>query len=193
MLRRSKWGGLSRWAQHGFAFMLDWLRRGGRLSPTDFHDVISFTLPLLVALVALKHHGKVFSPFETHPLTMQFAIVSLLCYGVAYRAQLSLRPAEAQLGVQFSIYGRFMEFFGSLSLVLLASIFFPGPVKWVFFASCAIGWTADSWCSLLIMAWEWMRRTAEDKLRRQPPAPETNEPQASGNDSNEEIVLSVIN
>lgn len=134
------------------------------------------------AFLALKYLGKVVTPFETHPKTMQFAIGSLLVYCLAYGAELSV-----QSSILLNSFGRFMELFGSLSLASLASIFFPDPAQWVFFASCTIFWTGDFLFSLLQMVWKWMHRTVADRLLRLLQALESVLPQTSMNDSNEEI------
>lgn len=103
---RSQWGTVLRQAHHCFTFTINYLLQG-RLSPNSCHAVLAFILPLLVAFLALKYVGKVVTPFETHPKTMQFAIGSLLVYCLAYGAQLSV-----QSSIYLNAFGRFMELFG---------------------------------------------------------------------------------
>lgn len=182
---RSQWRTVSRQAHHCFTFTINYLLQG-RLSPNSCHAVLAFILPLLVAFLALKYVGKVVTPFETHPKTMQFAIGSLLVYCLAYGAQLSV-----QSSIYVNAFGRFMELFGSLSMASLASIFFPDPAQWAFFASCTIFWAGDFLYSPLQMVWKWMHRTVADRLLRLLPAQESVVPQTSINDSNEEITSSV--
>ncbi|RVW15870.1 hypothetical protein CK203_073060 [Vitis vinifera] len=80
------WKNLFQRAQHLFILLITYLLQE-QIPPNSFHAILSFIVAVLASFLAAKYAGKVTSPFETHPKTMQFAIGSLLVYCLAYGAQ----------------------------------------------------------------------------------------------------------
>ncbi|KAF7138416.1 hypothetical protein RHSIM_Rhsim07G0111400 [Rhododendron simsii] len=93
------------------------------------HNVLAFIVPVLLSLLQIKYQGNKISPFETHPISMEISVASLLFYCLGYHAK-SRWPTYAL------VVSRGMVVFGSLSVVSLASILFPdsfGPVLYALF------------------------------------------------------------
>lgn len=130
-----------------------------RLPATSCHSILVFTIPVILSFLTLKYAGQDTSPFQTHPKTMRFSIGCLLLYCLACGAQLRFSSPLHQPPTYANACGRCMEWFGSMLLASLASIFFPDSVQWVFFMFYAILCMGDLLYTLLQMLWRWIHPT----------------------------------
>ncbi|KAJ9694305.1 hypothetical protein PVL29_010015 [Vitis rotundifolia] len=150
------WNNLFQRAQHLFILLITYLLQQ-QLQPNSCHTILSFIVAVLASFLAVKYAGKVTSPFETHPKTMQFAIGSLLVYCLAYGAQQRF-SAALHSPAYVNALCRCMELSGFLSVASLASLFFPDSVQWMFFVLYTIFWMGGLLCTLLQMLWKWIHQ-----------------------------------
>ncbi|KAH7863691.1 hypothetical protein Vadar_020777 [Vaccinium darrowii] len=65
--------------------------------PNPRHAIFAFLISSLFNFLDLKYQGNgTVSPFQTHPITMYVALLSMLLYCFAYAAE--LQPRSTQLG-----------------------------------------------------------------------------------------------
>ncbi|EEF47630.1 conserved hypothetical protein [Ricinus communis] len=103
------------------------------ITSTSLHAILAFVVPVLLDFIEIKCQGSSKSPFETHPVTTQFAIASLLAYSIAYGIELAF-PSRLSQAIMMII--------GSCSLASLASLLLPDaarPVPYVLYTSLLVG------------------------------------------------------
>ncbi|GFZ08537.1 hypothetical protein Acr_20g0003450 [Actinidia rufa] len=93
--------------------------------PVSRNTFLALFIPVILNFLELKYQGTAFSPFQTHPTTMHFAVVVLLLYCFAYDFGTRLGfPAYAH------IFRGGKAVFGWLLSVSLASVLFQDFV-WI--------------------------------------------------------------
>ncbi|XP_048229388.1 uncharacterized protein LOC125369944 [Ricinus communis] len=103
------------------------------ITSTSLHAILAFIVPVLLNFIEIKCQGSSKSPFETHPVTTQFAIASLLAYCIAYGVELAFPSRLCQA---------IMRIIGSCSLASLASLLLPDaarPVPYVLYTLPVMG------------------------------------------------------
>ncbi|KAH7863157.1 hypothetical protein Vadar_014060 [Vaccinium darrowii] len=122
------------------SFYFYFTQQGERHPLSLYHAIFEFLLPVLLNFLKLKYQGLDSTPFQTHPKAMFTSIASLLLYSLAYDYELSLysihsqtRPAYANVLVHGAVV------LGSLSLVSLASVISPEPIRPVLFLLFSAG------------------------------------------------------
>ncbi|KAH7833223.1 hypothetical protein Vadar_004198 [Vaccinium darrowii] len=98
-----------------------------------YHAIYGFLLPNLTSFLKLKYQGLDSTPFETHPKTMFICIASFLLYLLAYSIHSHTTPAYANVVLRGAVV------LGSLSLVSLASVISPEPIRPVLFLLLSAG------------------------------------------------------
>ncbi|KAH7863102.1 hypothetical protein Vadar_013371 [Vaccinium darrowii] len=113
---------------------------------------------VLVNFLQLQYQGKDFSPFETHPKTMGFAVASLFLYCLTHDAGLSLTSSHLKPAYYARVVHGGMALSGSLLAVSLASIIFHGPV-WLPLYFLYIMFSSKQMMRYrLDMLWSWLRK-----------------------------------
>ncbi|KAF7139597.1 hypothetical protein RHSIM_Rhsim07G0111200 [Rhododendron simsii] len=110
------------------------------------HTVLAFVVPVLLSLLQIKYQGNQISPFDTHPISMVISVASLLLYCLGYHAK-SRWPTYGL------VVSRGMVVLGSLSVVSLASILFPGSFGSVLYTFFVLFSAAE-----LLKLLKWVRR-----------------------------------
>ncbi|GFZ08534.1 hypothetical protein Acr_20g0003420 [Actinidia rufa] len=91
--------------------------------PVPRNTVLALFIPAIFNFLELKYQGTAFSPFQTHPKTMRFAVVALLLYCFAHDFETrQCSPAYAH------VFHGGKAVFGSLLSVSLASVLFQDSV-----------------------------------------------------------------
>ncbi|KAH7836272.1 hypothetical protein Vadar_034252 [Vaccinium darrowii] len=94
---------------------------------SHYHTIYGFLLQNLTSFLKQKYQGLDSTPFETHPKTMFICIASFLLYLLAYLIHSHTTPAYANVVLRGEVV------LGSLSLVSLASVISPEPIRPVLF------------------------------------------------------------
>ena len=111
------------------------------------HAIFASTIAVLLCFIQMKYENKNFTPFDTHPKTMNVSIFSLLLYCISSMAEATLNRAIFVL-----VCGHNSDVLAALLVALLASIILPVPLRLlgyivfmyimvrVFLALLPIGW-----------------------------------------------------
>ncbi|KAL3730751.1 hypothetical protein ACJRO7_027734 [Eucalyptus globulus] len=110
----------------------------------DFDAVVTFIVPILINLVAMKYEGMPDSPFDTHPITVFLTVFTLLLYCI-----LSFPHVADQLifrtprGARIFLW---LRVFSCLSVAFLTLLLFRGLLFFLlYFPLLVMLFPARSW------------------------------------------------
>ena len=97
------------------------------------HAIFASTTAVLVSFIQMKYENKSFTPFDTHPKTMNASIFNLLLYCVSSIAEANtFNNGAVTVDDTYVVLvcGHISDITALLVVALLASVVLPVPLKW---------------------------------------------------------------